>query len=212
MLLSIDRRDWCSAERRIARAIPLVATLLWLSPSTLLAQPAPIPTEASAGLSVLRDQTLSEWTPALFGALSWDQDGNSWAVPVVEGEFAATSQAVANADSTAALIATLTMPQPASSSPQRDSLRNGVLIGAIVGGVTVAVLAGTGCAYSSLLDIEGEDSCGTAIAVGALIGAGLGAAIGAGIDVLIDRSPFSNPVVGGGTAPARIALRCRVTF
>jgi hypothetical protein len=71
----------------------LAATLLWLWPSTVFAQEYPIPFEAAVGLGVLNDHSLSQWAPTLVGAFSWDYDENWWAVPVLEGEVAATGEA-----------------------------------------------------------------------------------------------------------------------
>ena len=92
-----------------------------------------------------------------------------------------------------------TSPPPAS----RDSLKNGALIGAIAGGVTVGLLATVGCGMGGLMSAR-EPSCGGATVAGAAVGAGLGALIGVGIDAMFERSPD-----GRGT---RKGVRVRIRF
>jgi hypothetical protein len=67
----------------------------------------------------------------------------------------------------------------------RDSLKNGALIGAIIGGIAMGGFVGWLC---NALQEPGNPSClgGTLIWTG--IGAGAGAAAGAGIDALFMRS------------------------
>jgi hypothetical protein len=87
--------------------------------------------------------------------------------------------------------------QPASSSAnKRDSLKNGALIGAIVG---AAALGGFGLFLCRALDDTGDPDCFPHVIGIAAVGAGIGLGAGVAIDVLLARQ--------GGTA-----LRLQVTF
>ena len=67
----------------------------------------------------------------------------------------------------------------------RDTVVNGVVIGAIVGGISAAVFGGFLC---HALAEEGDPPCWRSLGPVLALGAGAGAAIGAGVDVLHSRS------------------------
>lgn len=73
---------------------------------------------------------------------------------------------------------------PAPALQSRDSIKNGAIIGAVIGGVA---LAAPGAWICHMLREPGDPPCwkGT-VTVGA-IGAGIGAAVGAGIDAMAAR-------------------------
>lgn len=102
-------------------------------------------------------------------------------------------------------------PQGPQPKPQRDSLKNGALIGLAVGGVfglfAGAVGCGIGDALSDAPEREQSNCTGPAI-VGALIFGAAGAGIGAGIDAIFDRGPF----VPGAPPGTRRGIRLRVRF
>src|SRR3954462_405522 len=79
--------------------------------------------------------------------------------------------------------------QAPQSKPQRDSLKNGALIGLTVGAVSGLFLGAVGCGLSVGLSETGETSCTGPVLVGALIFGAAGAGIGAGIDALFERAP-----------------------
>ena len=97
----------------------------------------------------------------------------------------------------------------AAAARSGDSLKNGAIIGAVAGGITVAALASVGCSVGNLLGGD-ESGCGGATVAGAAIGAGLGALAGVGIDAMFDRSTYAHPV--SGVKARRIGLRVRLTF
>jgi hypothetical protein len=68
----------------------------------------------------------------------------------------------------------------------RDSLKNGTIIGAIVGGVATASFGAWIC---NLLREPGNPPCWKSVATAGLFGAGIGAAAGAGIDALAASGP-----------------------
>jgi hypothetical protein len=68
---------------------------------------------------------------------------------------------------------------------RRDSLKNGAIIGAVIG---AAALGGFGAVLCNALQEPGDPSCWRgALTIGAL-GAGIGAAAGAGIDAMAARN------------------------
>ena len=81
----------------------------------------------------------------------------------------------------------LAAEQP-SMREDRDSLKNGALIGAIVGGIALGGFVGWLC---NMLQEPSDPSCvpGTLVYTG--IGAGIGAVAGLGVDALFVRSPFA---------------------
>jgi NhaP-type Na+/H+ or K+/H+ antiporter len=72
----------------------------------------------------------------------------------------------------------------AAARQSRDSVANGALIGAVIGGVALGLFGGIVC---TALREEGNPPCWRGVLVIGAIGAGIGAAAGAGIDAL--RSP-----------------------
>ena len=64
---------------------------------------------------------------------------------------------------------------------QRDSLKNGAVIGAIVGAVAMGTGVGLLC---KALQEPTDPSCWGSVGVGALYGAGIGVAAGVGLDAL----------------------------
>ena len=98
---------------------------------------------------------------------------------LVAGEPPAAGTLLASAQRVAAQQTT------AATGDDRDSLVNGIVIGAVIGG---AALGGFGALICNVLKEPGDPSCwGGVLAVGA-IGAGIGAGAGAGIDALLARS------------------------
>ena len=82
-----------------------------------------------------------------------------------------------------------------SKREDRDSVKNGALIGAIIGGIAMGGFVGWLC---NALKEPGDPSClgGTLVWTG--IGAGAGAAAGAGIDALFMRSRRPSQSSGAG--------------
>jgi hypothetical protein len=100
------------------------------------------------------------------------------------GEGAAAAPLLASAVRLAA------QQPPVSSRDDRDSLVNGIVIGAVIGGATLGV---SGAVICNLLKETGDPSCwGGVLAIGA-IGAGIGAGAGAGIDALLARNGLPAP-------------------
>jgi hypothetical protein len=78
-------------------------------------------------------------------------------------------------------------PAPAQvNRGQRDSLKNGTIIGAVIG--AIAMGAGVGALCKALQEPT-DPSCWGSGLVGAAMGAGIGALGGLGIDALMTRSP-----------------------
>jgi hypothetical protein len=74
-----------------------------------------------------------------------------------------------------------------------DSVRNGAVIGAVLGGLALGGFAGFLC---NALHEEGNPPCWKGVLTIAAVGAGIGAAAGAGIDALMSRTPQTRiPVV-----------------
>jgi hypothetical protein len=82
---------------------------------------------------------------------------------------------------------------PAAKSP-RDSVKNGAVIGAIVGGV---IFGGFVTFLCNALQEPTDPSCLGSSLLGIAIGAGGGAAAGAGIDALFMRAPSVRPLAAG---------------
>jgi hypothetical protein len=80
--------------------------------------------------------------------------------------------------------ALLSQSPPVATEP-RDSLKNGVIIGAAIG---AGALGGFGLWICQMLKEPGDPSCWPGTLAIAGIGAGIGAAAGAGIDALSDRT------------------------
>ena len=77
-------------------------------------------------------------------------------------------------------------PAPAQvNRPQRDSLANGTIIGAIIGAAVMGTGVGLLC---KALQEPSDPSCWQSVGVGVLYGAGIGAVGGLGIDALMTRS------------------------
>jgi hypothetical protein len=76
-------------------------------------------------------------------------------------------------------------PAPAQPS-SRDSLKNGAIIGAVIGGVAMGAAGTWVC---SMLREPGDPPCWKSVLPVAAIFAGIGAAAGAGIDALAAREP-----------------------
>ena len=74
-------------------------------------------------------------------------------------------------------------PAPAQQ-PSRDSLKNGTIIGAVVGAIA---LAAPGAFICHMLREPGDPPCWKGVVTVGAIGAGVGAAAGAGIDALFMR-------------------------
>ena len=83
----------------------------------------------------------------------------------------------------------LAAEQPGMREP-RDSVKNGTIIGAIVG---AAIFGGFVTFLCNALQEPSDRSCLGSALLGMGRGAGAGALGGAGIDALISRSPFVTP-------------------
>jgi NhaP-type Na+/H+ or K+/H+ antiporter len=92
----------------------------------------------------------------------------------------------------------LTMEQPVMRE-RRDSVKNGAVIGAIIGAIALGGFVGWLC---NALQEPSDPSCvpGTLLYTG--IGAGIGAAGGAGIDALFMRSAPGSAIPPGARPPA----------
>lgn len=89
--------------------------------------------------------------------------------------------------------------ESAAQPNQRDSVKDGMIIGALVG----ALLMGTGVGLlCKALQEPSDPSCWKSVGVGGLYGAGIGVAAGAGVDALMTRSPHA---LSPEPAPARVA-------
>lgn len=90
-----------------------------------------------------------------------------------------------------AIAAFAASPPPPQSSRSRDSLKNGAIIGAVVG---AAALGGFGLFLCHALDDTGGDpNCFPGVLAIAAVGAGIGVGAGVGIDALLVRR--AGPVV-----------------
>jgi hypothetical protein len=98
--------------------------------------------------------------------------------------------------------------QGPQSKPQRDSLKNGALIGLTVGAVSGLFLGAVGCGLAAGLSETGESSCTRPVLVGALVFGAVGAGIGAGIDALLERAPS----IAGAPQGVRRGIRVRFRF
>jgi hypothetical protein len=83
----------------------------------------------------------------------------------------------------AAALAAATTVQ--NQQPRRDSLKNGAIIGAVVGALALALPGGFIC---HALHEEGNPPCWRGTLMVGAIGAGIGAAAGAGIDAALSRT------------------------
>ena len=83
-----------------------------------------------------------------------------------------------------AVAAALAAEQPAMRE-SRDSVKNGALIGAVIGGIALGGFVGWLC---NMLQEPSDPSCLPPAMLYTGIGAGIGAAGGAGIDLLFSRS------------------------
>jgi hypothetical protein len=88
-----------------------------------------------------------------------------------------------------------------------DSLTNGTVIGAVVGGFLGLAAAGAGCAAGGILSTNPDEDCGAAPVVGALLGVVIGAGVGRGIDAMLEQSPYA-----AGGSGRRKGVRARWRF
>ena len=86
----------------------------------------------------------------------------------------------------------------APAQPQRDSILNGTIIGAVIG---AAVLGSIGTTFCVLLKEPGEPSCWRSFAQTGALGAVIGAGAGAGIDALRARPPALFPLTVAPEVP-----------
>ena len=85
----------------------------------------------------------------------------------------------------------LAAPAMAQTTHRRDSLKNGAIVGAIVG---AAVFGGSVTFLCNALQEPSDPSCLGSSLLGIGMGAGIGAAAGAGIDALAQRSPGARAI------------------
>jgi hypothetical protein len=88
------------------------------------------------------------------------------------------------------------IPQPAQPTPSRDTLKNGAIIGAVVGAVSVGALGALIC---NLYQEEGGPSCLSDTLRVAAIGAAIGGGAGVAVDAALSRN-------------AGVTVRVGVTF
>lgn len=103
----------------------------------------------------------------------------------------------------------LTFAQQTNRSGTRDSLRNGTLIGAIIGGATLAVMTTYLCVN---VGEEGDPPCWQGVLVVSAVGAGIGAAAGAGIDAMLSQSSPGPAATRDPRRDRRVALTWRQRF
>lgn len=98
-------------------------------------------------------------------------------------------------------------PVSVGTSSSRDPLKNGAIIGALVGAATVGLLATIGCGLGHVAGLTPTDEshCGGAAFAGAALGGGLGALLGVGLDALFERTPY----LGSGATRRGVQLRVR---
>ncbi len=107
-------------------------------------------------------------------------------IPVAAQQFEPTpSKLIISERAIADGIAATPPPPP----PGDDSLKNGTIIGALVGGLAAAAFLGYVC---TVYKEPSDPPCWKSVAVPSLLGVGVGAAAGAGIDAMMVRStrPF----------------------
>ena len=80
---------------------------------------------------------------------------------------------------------------PAPAMQSRDSIKNGAIIGAVIGGAAMGIGGAWVC---HMLREPGDPPCWKSVVPVAAIFAGIGAAAGAGIDALAMRQP--RPIAG----------------
>lgn len=73
-----------------------------------------------------------------------------------------------------------------SQASSRDSIKNGAIVGAVLGAVAMGGFAGWLCHQ---LREPSDPPCWKSVAYAGALGAGAGAAAGAGVDALISRAP-----------------------
>jgi hypothetical protein len=89
-------------------------------------------------------------------------------------------------------VADVLANEQAPMRERRDSVKNGAVIGAIVGGIALGGFVGWLC---HMLQEPSDPSCVPPSLLYTGIGAGIGAAAGAGIDAMMLRSPQRFPLV-----------------
>jgi hypothetical protein len=120
------------------------------------------------------------------------------------------SSAAARADQTLVGVETSSLQslaesqQPSQARGTRDSLKNGAVIGALVGAAT---LGGFGLFLCHALDDTGDPNCFPGLLPAAALGAGIGAGAGIAIDALLVRQPALFP-----SRPPAVAVRVRIGF
>ena len=117
---------------------------------------------------------LSVATPAIAQQRSLD---------VPSGKLIISDRAIADGMSSARSVA-----PPAQGS--RDSLKNGTIVGAVIGAVVMGTGVGLLC---KALQEPSDPSCWGSASMGAAMGAGIGALGGLGIDAMLTRSPRALP-------------------
>ena len=97
---------------------------------------------------------------------------------------------------------TARIAQPAPPASTRDSLKNGGIVGAIVGSLVLGTIGAVICkAYQE----EGGASCWPDTLRGAGIGAAIGGGVGVAVDAALPRHVVASPLRTGVTV--RIAIR-----
>jgi hypothetical protein len=100
----------------------------------------------------------------------------------------------------------LSATRAARAQPGGDSLKNGAIIGAVLGGAAAAGFVGYLC---SIFGTE-DDNCFGGTLVWAGIGAAGGAAVGAGVDALFERPVLArHGKINRAPGAVRVGLRVR---
>jgi hypothetical protein len=88
-----------------------------------------------------------------------------------------------------------------------DSLKNGIIIGAVIGGAAMGIFVTALC---NALHEPGDPPCWQSTLTAGALGAGIGAAAGAGVDALVARqTPLPTRPARGATAAPRGVMRVR---
>ena len=112
-------------------------------------------------------------------------------IPALAQHYAATATPPRLIISEKAVADALAVEQPPMRE-RRDSLKNGALIGAIIGGVALGGFVGWLC---NALQEPSDPSCLPPSLLYVGVGAGIGAVAGLGVDALFARTPQHFPLV-----------------
>lgn len=93
-------------------------------------------------------------------------------------------------------------------TPPRDSLKNGAIIGAVVGGLGGIAIASVGCGIARATNETDEDvNCAGFIFGFGAVGAFVGSAIGVGVDAMFEQAPHAPTGTTGRRKGVRLNWR-----